>query len=332
MLNTRFLVAISVVLFGAHLLTPTVIAESTCGAKAHPSSGFDITTVAAGCDSHSASQSIGGSGGSYGSQSGGTTERVCANRSGEVVDCWRGEQWWSPTYDAYCEQIAASETLPSFHMDSRGDPIGSFFRCFRFAMAWPLIVWENAPAPATPTSERIEAQLRTAVDGLTLHLPSFGIGAFVYPGYEEWGLSWWVGAPMWLWVNARDDRVWGEHALEVSLDGAGVTAKVRADKAVYDPGDGSPEVVCGNAGWSRPFSREELMRNHSPSMCEHVYMHTNTLGDVNSRYTVSATVTWKVTWSATTGQSGSFTVDVVSAETKSVHVGEIYIVNRVPPR
>ena len=33
MLNARFLVASSVVLFGAHLLTPTAIAESTCGAS-----------------------------------------------------------------------------------------------------------------------------------------------------------------------------------------------------------------------------------------------------------------------------------------------------------
>jgi len=56
---------------------------------------------------------------------------------------------------------------------------------------------------------------------------------------------------------------------------------------------------------------------------------TNKLGDVNSRYTVTASVTWNVTWSTTDGQYGTFTMDMTSTDNPTIHVGELYVV-RVP--
>ena len=137
---------------------------------------------------------------------------------------------------------------------------------------------------------------------------------------------------MWLWVDSSDDLAWGVHSLSASESGVTISARVTASKVTYDPGDGSPPVVCNSAGSSRPWNPNELMEKRSPSRCEHVYMKTNTLGDRNSRYTVSATVTWTVAWTSNDGQSGSFTLDVASAESLSIHVGEIRVVRVAPPK
>ena len=289
------------------------------------------------CDVQSteSGSSGGSSDSSSGSQQGGSTETVeCVTKQGETVACWNGEYWWSPKYNAYCKQIPPLPQYADSHVDWRGEPTGSYFSCI---FVGPLVgmntfvVWEPGPAPLTPTSELIEETVRTAVASLGLHPPIVGVGAYVYPDAVDWGLSWWVGAPMWLWVPTWDNLQWGEHTLEASLDGNSITAKVRADKVTYDVGDGSAPVVCQNPGTWRPFSDNELMRTHSPAGCEHTYMKTNTLGDKNSRYTVSATVTWKVTWSATTGQYGDFTVDVASVDNPAIHIGEIRIVDCIPP-
>jgi hypothetical protein len=54
-----------------------------------------------------------------------------------------------------------------------------------------------------------------------------------------------------------------------------------------------------------------------------VYEQTNTLGDIDSRYTVSAVVTWEVSWLASDGQSGVFTTLTTSVDNPSVHVGQL---------
>jgi hypothetical protein len=68
--------------------------------------------------------------------------------------------------------------------------------------------------------------------------PTVGVGAFVYDRYEEWGLSWWVGAPMWLWVDDRDDLQWGTHEISGEDAGLSVSASVRATSVSFDPGNG----------------------------------------------------------------------------------------------
>jgi hypothetical protein len=55
-------------------------------------------------------------------------------------------------------------------------------------------------------------------------------------------------------------------------------------------------------------------------------MQTNTLGEIDSRYTVTATVTWQVTWSTTDGQYGQFDIEMASTDNPTIHVGEIHAV------
>ena len=106
--------------------------------------------------------------------------------------------------------------------------------------------------------------------------------------------------------------------------GLTVTATAKSTKVSWDVGDGTAPIVCKNPGTPRPWNPRELMNKHSPLGCEHAYMQTNELGNVNSRYQVSATVIWEVTWSSTDGQYGSFTMEMTSEDDPAVHVVELH--------
>jgi hypothetical protein len=193
-----------------------------------------------------------------------------------------------------------------------------------------FVVWypEVVDTPGVAGTDHA-GSVRTAIASLRLHPPTVGVGAYVYRGYEQWGLTWWVGAPMWLWVDRADTLQWGSHTVSATEGSVSITATLSATQVSYDTGDGSPLVVCRSPGTSRAWDPDAYMDEHSPSRCEHAYLHTNTLGDVDSRYVVSATVLWKVSWWASDGQSGSFVMEVASTESVSVHVGELRVV-RVP--
>ena len=257
----------------------------------------------------------------------------CYTAGGTSIACYIGEYWWSSLFQMYC-QVAnppANSLAWHGHLDAEGQPYGTVYDCLVLIndTIKQTSYWADTSAGAPASVVNPETIIRTAVTSLGLHPPTTGVGAYVYPGYEEWGLSWWVGAPMWLWVETTDPLQWGTHTISASESGVSVTATVAPSYVSYDPGDGSAPVTCGNPGTIRPWNRNDLMSNHSPSRCEHTYMTTNTLGDPDSRFSVTATVTWKVTWSATNGQNGSFTTDTTSTSTTSIHIGELRVV-RVP--
>ena len=270
---------------------------------------------------------------------GGSTPEGCFRDNGEPVDCWNDELgWWNPQFQMHCVIDNPPANSPDWdgHRDSQGNPIGNMYDC-RIYIPGDRIghfpYWSDDVASTPPKSgSNPESLVRAAIEELQLHQPVPGVGAYVYPKEEKWGLSWWVGAPMWLWVDKQDDLQWGTHTLSVSEGGITVTADIRSTQATWDVGDGTTPIVCKNAGTPRPWNPKELINKHSPSGCEHAYMHTNELGNVNSRYDVSVTVTWEITWSTTDGQYGYFTMDVPSAEVASIHVGELHVVSVPMPR
>jgi hypothetical protein len=171
-----------------------------------------------------------------------------------------------------------------------------------------------------------------SVQSLQLHRPVVGVGAYVYPDEPWWGLTWWVGAPMWLWIDSKDPLQWGTHTLNPSAGGLSLDVTITAKQVRYDPGDGSRPVVCNNAGTPRPWAPDDLMRQDSPTWCQHKYLKTSELGNVDSRYVISATVVWDVVWSASDGDYGRFTVEMTSVDDPSVHVGELVAVIVPDPR
>jgi len=201
----------------------------------------------------------------------------------------------------------------------------ALYRCFNPDTGWNDYFWEGSAAPAVDP----ETVVRTSLTSLGLHPPTVGVGAFTYPGDAAWGLSWWVGAPMWLWVDSTDHLQWGAHTLSASEGGLTVSAAVQPSSVAYDMGDGSRPITCHGPGTPRPWDPDDLLSNHSPSGCEYTYTTINRTGDPPSRYTITATVTWQVDWSASDGQTGSFATQMTSASPTSVHIGELHVV-RVP--
>ena len=250
---------------------------------------------------------------------------------GTEVACWKGSYWWSPAFNFYC-QVATPEMSSPWrytHLDATGQPTGTLYQCLlpnspSGASPQYVILWAD-DTPVTPEVPGTDPEtlVREALVSLGLHPPDVGVGAYVYPKYEDWGLSWWVGAPMWLWTNTDDDLQWGTHTLTNTDKGLTITATITATSLTVDPGNGDTPVVCNSAGTPRPWNPNDLLSHHSPSGCEYTYLHTNTLGDKTSRFTVTATVTWTVTWSSSDGQHGTFTTTTTSTDDPAIHIGEL---------
>ena len=251
---------------------------------------------------------------------------MCYANGGAEIPCWSGDYPWNTQFQRYCRVInpAIDDPIWTGHLTSRGHPTQIPYSCIADSGYPDCTLWADIieSTPQRPGADPISL-VKSALSSVDLHAPTVGVGAYVYPKYEQWGLSWWVGAPMWLWVDAKDDHQWGTHTISATADGLTVTATVTAKKVSFDPGDGSPPVTCRSAGTFRPWNVRDPLSHHSPSGCEYTYPHTNELGNMNSRYEVSATVTWEVVWTATDGEAGSFTVDVPSTSSPSIHVGEI---------
>jgi hypothetical protein len=320
--------AISLGIFGSLILSPIDAAAESCAAESHVSNIYDIT-VGGTCGGSSGTSS------STGSQSGGDTSEHtnCFDLSGAEIPCWYDDMAWSAQQGAYCKQIPPPADVALTREGDKGTKqVGYYYRCGVPPNGTiEFFVWQDEPI-YTPPDIDMDAWVRRTVATLHLHPPQVGLSAYVYPGYDQWGLSWWIGAPMWLWVDQSDDLQWGTHTVSATQDDLTVTATVTAVRATYDPGDGSQPVVCGTAGSPRPWNKHDLLKNHSPSGCEYTYLQTNTMGDRDSRFLVTSTVTWTVVWTATNGQAGTYTMDLPSPEPASIHVGEIYVVNGPPPR
>ena len=322
-LSCCWVIALGLLSYNSPASAETCSADASLGSQYGPG----VVSVTLSCSTET---------GSAGTSVTGTTPDTspgCFRENGTPVPCFVDDYWWSSLFQTHCKVFSVPADSESWgdHRDDAGNPVGTLYYClvYIYDVTKATMKWADTSAGAPASVVNPETIIRSAVSSLGLHPPTTGVGAYVYPGYEEWGLSWWVGAPMWLWVETSDPFQWGTHTISASESGVSVTATVAPSYVSYDPGDGSAPVTCGNAGTVRPWNRNDLMSNHSPSRCEHTYMTTNTLGDPDSRFSVTATVTWKVSWSATNGQNGSFTTETTSTSATSIHIGELRVV-RVP--
>jgi hypothetical protein len=256
----------------------------------------------------------------------------CFDSTGIEVSCSYGEYWWSPEFDRYCKATNFPPDHPAWnaYRDSAGNPTGSIYQCLITigGVLKQTFMWSPwSPTPVIPVVDT-ETLVRTAVASLGVHPPTIGPGAYIDPGYESWGLSWWIGAPLWLWVDSHDPYQWGTHPLTTSLGGVTATATITAHHTTFDTGDGTPPITCTTPGTPRPWNPDDPLSRHSPSGCEHTYTTTSELGNPASGYTITATTTWVIDWSATNGQSGSFTTTLTNTS-PPIHIGELRVV-RVP--
>lgn len=103
-----------------------------------------------------------------------------------------------------------------------------------------------------------------------------------------------VGLPVWLWL---DDASWSTFDASASVAGVTVTVVATPQSASWDMGDGAT-VTCSGPG--TPWTGDTSAR----TSCSHTYQHVSDR-QPGGRYQASVTLTWSVSWSATTGETGT---------------------------
>ena len=137
-----------------------------------------------------------------------------------------------------------------------------------------------------------------------------------------------VNLPTWLWI---DPEFW--HAFTASATAGGVTATATAnpESVTWDMGDGHV-VVCDGPG--TPYQLN-IPAAAQQTTCSYTYSdssigRTASDGDPNdAAYSITATVTWAVTWNATGASGGGVLPSLQTRTTVPVRVEQVESIGTV---
>jgi hypothetical protein len=104
-----------------------------------------------------------------------------------------------------------------------------------------------------------------------------------------------VGFPIWLWV---DDTVWRTFDASASVAGVTVTVVAQPREVRWDMGDGTRLTCSQGTAWNPGGPAGQT------TDCSHVYQFVSD-HEPGGKYAATVTVVWTVTWSASTGESGT---------------------------
>jgi hypothetical protein len=246
-------------------------------------------------------------GGTSGGGAGGSSG--CHNGQGQAIPCnipgkgwYGGDGCWYKRAEG--TDLGAAEALggkvdaPAYwYVGSCGDPITNF---------WPAGFIRFSVFAANPG---IELLAQEAVKHLTLPPPQIRLN-------PESGVPQVVYVPTWMWV---DQGVWAAQSATASLAGLSVTAVGTPTKVTWSTGDGDSQT-CGKGTPWRPGTNPA---SASPD-CGHTYAVASR-GAGGGKYTVTATITWRITWSG--GGSSGTEPDLASTASVAVQVVEASAVN-----
>ncbi|MGV9764930.1 hypothetical protein [Micromonospora tulbaghiae] len=250
---------------------------------------------------------IGTPGGSEGG--GGSGSSGCRNGAGETIPCyikgkgWLGESycyWQKATGDdlKFAEALGGKVDPPAYwYVGSCGDPITNF---------WPagLILYR-----VYDSNPGLQLLVQEAIRHLNLPAPRIRLNP-APPAPQV------VYVPTWLWI---DDAVWSPRSATASLAGLSVTAVGTPTTVTWSTGDGGTKECGQGTAWKAGTDP----RKASPD-CGHTYTSPSR-GSSGGTYTVTATITWRITWSGG-GTSGS-EPDLTSTASVPVQVLEASAVN-----
>jgi len=178
---------------------------------------------------------------------------------------------------------------------------GQVFACGMWVPVALEPVFDCHVQPSGPSVSQIATQAAASVT-LPLNSPQFGPS----PSQNKWGMIP-VGYPVWLWTSSDQTTV------ATTVEAEGLTVSITATRVSVSFAMGDGHSVSCKSFTVRPTHLTDPMQK-SPS-CGYVYQ-------VTGSFTITATASWLVAWSAA-GESGSFTVTDTASSPAPLPIGEL---------
>ena len=128
-----------------------------------------------------------------------------------------------------------------------------------------------------------------------------------------------VGVPVYLWVPPE---AWQAEEASAEIPGVVVTVRAVPDRTVWAMGNGD-QVVC--PGPTQAWD-PSLPEHAQPSTCRYTY-RTTSAGQPGERFTVTATVYWKASWSVAGAPGGGDLGEIARSSSTATRVAQIQTVN-----
>ncbi len=172
-------------------------------------------------------------------------------------------------------------------------------------------VWEPCGEPGqvlcavggsdAPSGVDVEGVATSVATAVKLSVPSIHFGP--EPSANRWNMIP-VGYALWIWTDGRDTLTSSS-----SKDGLSVSLTATPGATTFTMGDGNSLSCADQPVW--------LKGNKSRGPCSYTYEMPSPKG---KPYTVTATTTWQVTWTAA-GQTGTLTM--TRAASRTITIGEL---------
>jgi hypothetical protein len=181
----------------------------------------------------------------------------------------------------------------------------------RFMVPLPIDRTPGSPQPAAQAAVSPIVLARQAYRFLPLPSPTIHTN----PPADRQQLA---NLPTWLWL---DRESWGPRTATASIPGLSVTVTALPVMVTWTMGDGG-RVVCDGPGMA--FDPAQATRQPN---CGYTYRRSSA-GQPAGRFTVTATTTWKITWTASGSVTGGGTLPPLarSAQT-ALAVAEVQAIN-----
>jgi hypothetical protein len=230
----------------------------------------------------------------------GTSAPSAGGRSSQPVCEWKRLE---PEHAAMADHMAENGTGPE-----KGDGPGAWFHkiCTDAGGSSAIVLW--VPDRVDP---RVLAQ--RAAEQVPIPDPAIRIN----PSPSEGAV---VNVETWLWV---DPGAWRAVTAQAAAAGVVVTATASPRRVIWNLGNGDT-VRCNGPGTAYDASRSP---SDQSTDCSYTYRRSSAHAP-DGAFTVTATVVWQVTWSASGAVGGGSLGTVPRSQSVQLPVKEIQAVNQ----
>lgn len=205
---------------------------------------------------------------------------------------------------AMADQLAAGGMGPS-----KGEGPGTWYRYICYdanGLSSATIVW---------LAQRVNPRQLAQQALSEVPLPQPGIN--MNPSSDEGAVT---NVDSWLWI---DPSQWQPVSASASAGNVTVTTTAEPDRVVYDMGNGD-RVTCVGPG--KPYDPNRPSAAQSTD-CKYTYRRSSA-SRPGGRYTVTATVSYRVAWNATGIAAGGALPPVTQSSSVTIRVAEIQALNQ----